>query len=72
MEPEEQEPVRISRALRNVLTFFGVLLLVPSLCVVGWAMLVRPDLLRWPVTLLPGTFLLGLILIVFAIRAGRR
>lgn len=72
MEPEEQEPVRVSRSVRNLLAFFGVLLLVPSFCVLGWDILARPERLHGPVTLLPGTLLLGLILIVFAIRAGRR
>ena len=71
MEPEEQEPVRVSRSVRNLLAFFGVLLLVPSLWALGWDILAHPERLHG-VTLLPGTLLLGLILIIFAIRAGRR
>jgi hypothetical protein len=70
MEPEQNDPVRVSRGVRNLLTVVGVLLLVPSVAVVAWAVWnhVEP---RGPIMIVPGGFLLGLILIVFAIRAGK-
>ena len=70
METEDKEPFRLSRGMRNTLAFLGALLLIPSLCVLGWAIWNRPDV-HGPITLLPGTLLLGLILIVLAIRAGK-
>ena len=70
MDPGQSEPVRVSRGVRNLLVVVGVLLLVPSLAVVAWAVLnhVEP---RGLITIVPGGLLLGLILIVFAIRAGK-
>jgi hypothetical protein len=56
--------------VRNLLAVVGVLLLVPSLAVVAWAIWnhVEP---RGLLTIVPGGLLLGLILIVFAIRTGK-
>jgi hypothetical protein len=70
MEPGQSDPVGITRGLRNLLTVVGVLLLVPSLAVVAWAVWnhVEP---RGLIMIVPGGVLLGLILIVFAIRAGK-
>jgi hypothetical protein len=70
MDPGQSEPVRVSRAVRNLLVTVGVLLLVPSLAVVAWAIWnhVEP---RGLLIIVPGGLLLGLILIVFAIRAGK-
>ena len=70
MDPGQIEPVRVSRGLRNLLAVVGVLLLVPSLAVVAWAVLNHAEP-RGLITILPGGVLLGLILIVFAIRAGK-
>jgi hypothetical protein len=70
MDPGQSEPVRVSRGLRNLLAVVGVLLLVPSLAVVAWAVLNHAEP-RGLITIVPGGLLLGLILIVFAIRAGK-
>jgi hypothetical protein len=70
MDPGQSEPVRVSRGLRNLLAVMGVLLLVPSLAVVAWAVLNHAEP-RGLITVVPGGVLLGLILIVFAIRAGK-
>ena len=70
MDPGQNEPVRLSRGLRNLLAVVGVLLLVPSLAVVAWAVLNHAEP-RGLITIVPGGILLGLILIVFAIRAGK-
>jgi len=70
MDPGQSEPVRVSRGVRNLLAVVGVLLLVPSLAVVAWAVLNHAEL-RGLITVVPGGLLLGLILIVFAIRAGK-
>ena len=70
MDPEQSEPVRVSRGVRNLLAVVGVLLLVPSLAVVAWAVLNHAEP-RGLITIVPGGLLLGLILIVFAIRAGK-
>ena len=70
MDSGQSEPVRVSRGVRNLLAVIGVLLLVPALAVVAWAIWnhVEP---RGLITIFPGGLLLGLILIVFAIRAGK-
>ena len=70
MDSGQSEPVRVSRGVRNLLAVVGVVLLVPSLAVVAWAVWnhVEP---RGLLTIVPGGLLLGLILIVFAIRAGK-
>ena len=70
MDSGQSEPVRVSRGVRNLLAVVGVLLLVPSLAVVAWAVWnhVEP---RGLLAIVPGGLLLGLILIVFAIRAGK-
>jgi hypothetical protein len=70
MDPGQNEPVRVSRGLRNLLAVVGVLLLVPSLAVVACAVLNHAEP-RGLITIVPGGLLLGLILIVFAIRAGK-
>jgi len=70
MDPGQSEPVRVSRGVRNLLAVVGVLLLVPSLAVVAWAVLNHAEP-RGLITIVPGGLLLGLILIVFAIRAGK-
>jgi hypothetical protein len=70
MDPGESEPVRVSRGMRNLLAIVGVLLLVPSLAVVTWAIWNHAEP-RGLLTIVPGGLLLGLILIVFAIRAGK-
>ena len=70
MDPGRSEPVRVSRGVRNLLAVVGVLLLVPSLAVVAWAVLNHAEP-RGLITIVPGGLLLGLILIVFAIRAGK-
>jgi hypothetical protein len=70
MDPRQSEPVRVSREVRNLLAIVGVLLLVPSLAVVAWAIWNHAEP-RGLLTLVPGGLLLGLILIVFAIRAGK-
>jgi hypothetical protein len=70
MDPGQSEPVRVSRGVRNLLAVLGVLLLVPSLTVVAWAVLNHAEP-RGLITIVPGGLLLGLILIVFAIRAGK-
>jgi hypothetical protein len=70
MDPGQSEPVRVSRGVRNLLVVVGVLLLVPSLAVVAWAVLNHAEP-RGLITIVPGGLLLGLILIVFAIRAGK-
>jgi hypothetical protein len=69
MDPGESEPVRVSRGVRNLLAVVGVLLMVPSLAVVAWAIWNQAEP-RGMLTIVPGGLLLGLILIVFAIRAG--
>jgi hypothetical protein len=56
--------------MRNLLAIVGVLLLVPSLAVVAWAIWNHAEP-RGLLTIVPGGLLLGLILIVFAIRAGK-
>ena len=70
MDPAQSDPVRVSRGMRNLLVVAGVLLLMPSLAVVAWAIWnhVQP---RGLLTIVPGGFLLGSILIVFAVRAGK-
>jgi hypothetical protein len=70
MDPGQSEPVRVSRGTRNLLAVVGVLLLVPSLAVVAWAIWNHAEP-RGLLTIAPGGLLLGLILIVFAIRAGK-
>jgi hypothetical protein len=70
METEDRGPLRLSPRMRNTVAILGVLLLVPSLCVVGWAILNHPDV-HGPISLIPGALLLGLILIGLAIRAGK-
>jgi hypothetical protein len=70
MDPGQSEPVRVSRGVRNLLAVVGVLLLVPSLAVVAWAIWNHAEP-RGLITIFPGGLLLGLILIVFAIRAGK-
>jgi hypothetical protein len=70
MDPGESEPVRVSRGVRNLLAVMGVLLLVPSLAVVAWAIWNHAEP-RGLLTIVPGGLLLGLVLIVFAIRAGK-
>jgi len=70
MEPVENEPVRVSRGVRNLLALLGVLLLVPSLATIAWALWNHAEP-RGILTIVPGGFLLGLILIVFAIRTGK-
>lgn len=70
MDPGQSEPVRVSRGVRNLLAVVGVLLLVPSLGVVAWAVWSHAEP-RGLITIVPGGLLLGLILIVFAIRAGK-
>jgi hypothetical protein len=70
MEPGQSDPVRVSRGLRNLLTAVGVLLVVPSLAVAAWAVWNHAEP-RGLIMIVPGVFLLGLILIVFAIRAGK-
>jgi hypothetical protein len=70
MDPRQSEPVRVSREVRNLLAVVGVLLLVPSLAVVAWAIWNHAEP-RGLITIVPGGLLLGLILIVFAIRAGK-
>jgi hypothetical protein len=70
MDPGQSEPVCVSRGVRNLLAIVGVLLLVPSLSVVAWAIWNHAEP-RGLLTLVPGGLLLGLILIVFAIRAGK-
>jgi hypothetical protein len=37
MDSGQSEPVRVSRGVRNLLAVIGVLLLVPALAVVAWA-----------------------------------
>ena len=69
MDPGQSEPVRVSRGVRNLLVVVGVLLMVPSLAVVAWAIWNHAEP-RGMLTIVPGGLLLGLILIVFAIRAG--
>jgi hypothetical protein len=70
MDPGQSEPVRVSRGVRNFLAIVGVLLLVPSLSVVAWAIWNHAEP-RGLLTFVPGGLLLGLILIVFAIRTGK-
>jgi hypothetical protein len=70
METEDKEAFRPSRGMRNTLAFLGLLLLVPSLCVVAWAIWNHADV-HGPIALIPGALLLGLILIGFAIRVGK-
>jgi hypothetical protein len=70
MEIKDKEPLRLSRGMRNTVAFLGMLLLVSSLCVLGWAMWNHPDV-HGPIALTPGVLLLGLILIGFAIHAGK-
>jgi len=70
MDPGQSEPLRVSRGVRNLLVVVGVLLLVPSLAVVAWAVLNHAEP-RGLITIVPGGLLLGLILIVFAIRTGK-
>jgi hypothetical protein len=70
MEIKDKEPLRLSRGIRNTVAFLGILLLVSSLCVLGWAIWHHPDV-HGPIALIPGPLLLGLILIGFAIRAGK-
>ena len=60
----------MSPGMRNLLALIGVLLLVPSLAVVAWALWNHAEP-RGLLTIVPGGFLLGLILIVFAIRTGK-
>ena len=69
MEPGQSEPVGVSRGVRNLLALVGVLLLVPSLAAVAWALWNHAEP-RGLLTIVPGGFLLGLILIGFAIRTG--
>ena len=70
MDPGQSEPARVSRGARNLLAVVGVLLLVPSLAVVAWAIWNHAEP-RGLLRIAPGGLLLGLILIVFAIRAGK-
>ena len=70
MDPGQSEPVPVSRGVRNLLALVGVLLLVPSLAAVAWALWNHPEP-RGLLTIVPGGILLGLILIGFAIRAGK-
>jgi len=70
METDNKEPVRLTRGMRNAVAFVGVVLMIPSVCVLGWAIWNHPDL-HGPIALIPGALLLGLTLIVLAIRAGK-
>jgi hypothetical protein len=70
MDPGQSEPVRVPRGVRNLLAVVGVLLLVPSLAVMAWAIWNHAEP-QGLLTIVPGGLLLGLILIVFAIRAGK-
>jgi hypothetical protein len=58
MDPGQSEPVRVSRGVRNLLAVVGVLLLVPSLAVVAWAVLNHAEPLGL-ITIVPGGLLLG-------------
>ena len=70
MDPGQSEPVSVSQGVRNLLAVVGVLLLVPSFAVMAWAIWNHAEP-RGLLTIVPGGLLLGLILIVFAIRAGK-
>jgi hypothetical protein len=72
MDPEALKRIRISRGLRNILASIGVLLLVPSLLLAPWGILLGHTEDHRLVMIAPGGFLLGLILIGFAIRAGKK